>query len=42
VTEAEIDLVELAAQLDQVHVSYLVRAGALTEARRRLRRAGRL
>jgi hypothetical protein len=42
VTEAEENLVELAAETDGVSVAYIVRAGAMAEARRRLRRAGLL
>lgn len=42
VTEHEATLVEEAAALDGVGISYVVRAGALTEARKRLRRAGLL
>ncbi len=40
VTEQELATVQLAAQVDGVTVAYLVRAGTLTEARKRLRRAG--
>lgn len=40
VTEAELELVEQAALMDGVSVSYIVRTGALTEAKKRLRRAG--
>lgn len=40
VTEAELDLVEEAARADGVSVSYIVRCGALTESKKRLRRAG--
>ena len=40
VTEQELRTVQLAAEVDQVTVAYLVRAGTLTEAKRRLRRAG--
>jgi len=40
VTLEEWELVEQAARADGVSISYLVRAGALTEARKRLLRAG--
>lgn len=42
VSESEATLIETAAELDGVTLSYLVRAGALTEAQKRLRRRGLL
>lgn len=41
-TEEEATLVETAAALDGLSISYVVRAGAVTEARKRLRRRGLL
>lgn len=42
VTEDEATLVETAAAIDGCSISYVVRAGAVTEARKRLRRRGLL
>ena len=42
VSAEELEHVELAAKADRVSVAYLIRAGALTESKKRLRRAGLL
>lgn len=40
VSEEELAAVQTAAQVDGVTVAYVIRAGALAEAKKRLRRAG--